>query len=71
MLVQWFVTALIVAACFAYAVKTLAPKFSAAKAVCNGCDGCAGAAKPCATVKDDYQPVVFHKPSSQRDAGKI
>ncbi len=67
MLMQWLITGVIVAACLAYAIKTLAPEFSAAKAGCNGCDGCETSAKPCATTKDDFQPVEFHK----RDAGEI
>ena len=71
MLVQWLITGLIVAACMAFAIKTLAPKFSTAKGACNGCDGCGGAAKPCATAQDDFQPVVFHKRSLKRDAGNI
>ena len=68
---QWLITGAIVVACLAYAIKTLAPKFSAAKAGCNGCDGCGTSANPCVTTKDDFQPLVFHKPPSARDTREI
>jgi hypothetical protein len=71
MLMQWLITGVIVVACLAYAIKTLAPKFSVAKAGCNGCDGCGTSAKPCATTKDDFQPVVLHKRQPARDTGEI
>ncbi|MDE2417475.1 MAG: hypothetical protein KGN32_06685 [Burkholderiales bacterium] len=70
MLVQWLITGLIVAACLAYAIKTLAPKLSVTKSACNGCDGCGTAAKPCTSAKDDFQPVVFHKQQHKREAGE-
>jgi hypothetical protein len=70
MWMQWLITCVIVVACLAYAIKTLAPKFSVGKAGCSGCDGCGTAAKLCATTKDGFQPLVFHKRGTKREAGE-
>ena len=51
MLLQWLITAALVALCFYYVIKALLPKRSHAQAGqgCSGCSqGCAHAAKPCA-----------------------
>jgi hypothetical protein len=60
MWMQWLITGGIVAACLAYAIKSLAPKLSQAKGGCGGCGGCDSAATPCTTAKADFQPVEFH-----------
>jgi hypothetical protein len=71
MWMQFLITGVFVVACLAYAIKTLAPKFSAGKAGCSGCDGCGTTAKLCANTKDGFQPVIFHKRGIKREAGKI
>jgi hypothetical protein len=73
MTVQWLITAILVALCLAYVIKTMVPKTGAA-ACGGGCKGCNGVGssvglpsspsdgKSCAVSASstDMQPLVFH-----------
>jgi len=75
MTVQWLVTAILVALCLAYVIKTMVPKKGAA-ACGGGCKGCSSAGpavglpsgpsagKSCAASMQSTkaQPMVFHPP---------
>ena len=75
MTVQWLVTAILVALCAAYVIKTMVPKAGAA-ACGGGCKGCSSAGpvaglpsgpsagKSCAASMPNIkaQPLVFHPP---------
>lgn len=61
MLLQWLITGVIVAACLAYAIRTLMPKAAQDAGGCGGgCSGCSASAQSCATPKADFQPMDFH-----------
>lgn len=77
MTVQWLVTAILVALCLAYVIKTMVLKAGAA-ACSGGCKGCssgssghqsngASAEKSCAAAMPGVkaQPLVFH-PAQKR-----
>jgi hypothetical protein len=78
MTVQWLVTALLVALCLAYVIKTMLPKAGAA-ACAGGCKGCssaglsvggasgASAKGSClvSTPGNAAQPLVFHPPQKR------
>lgn len=65
-MLQWCMTALLVAGCSAYALRTLLPKVAQAAGGCHcsGCEHAAGApgraGPPCASASSNFQPVVFH-----------
>ena len=67
MMMQWLITAVLVLACFAYAVKALWPKVQQVKSGCGSCHGCEHSARPQGRAQADFQPVVFHP----RRVGKI
>jgi hypothetical protein len=79
MTVQWLITAILVALCLAYVIKTMVPKTGAA-ACGGGCKGCNGVGssvglpsspsdgKSCAVSASstNMQPLVFH-PNQNRN----